>query len=100
MAERLAEFVAKNGRQFEQMTRERNPPDSASTQFQCVPAAGRRRAQLTARRFLHDTSSVAYAWYEHTLETALETAVAACAGAPRRGPSLPLERRSLLVAVR
>jgi hypothetical protein len=32
-AERLAEFVAKNGRSFEDMTRERNPGD---TPFKCV----------------------------------------------------------------
>jgi splicing factor 4 len=33
VAERLAEFVAKNGRQFEEMTRARNPGD---TPFKCV----------------------------------------------------------------
>jgi hypothetical protein len=37
VAERLAEFVAKNGRQFEEMTRARNPGD---TPFKCVRAGG------------------------------------------------------------
>ena len=43
-AERLAEFVAKNGPSFEDMTRERNPGD---TPFKCAPsrvAAGLTRA--------------------------------------------------------
>jgi hypothetical protein len=57
-----------------------------------------RRARLTLRSFLHDASSVAYAWYEHALETAL----AAGAGAARceLRVTRPQGHRLLLVAVR
>eukprot|EP00877_Chromochloris_zofingiensis_P007322 jgi/Chrzof1/2843/Cz12g00250.t1 len=49
VADRLAEFVAKNGRQFEDMTRERNPGD-------------------TPFRFLHNTSSKEYQYYQSKLK--------------------------------
>jgi splicing factor 4 len=40
VCERLAEFVAKNGRAFEEMTRARNPGD---TPFKCARAQRRKR---------------------------------------------------------
>ena len=81
MADKLAEFVAKNGPQFEEMTRQKNPGD---TPFKCVRECLYFFlltyfkiceilnliylivifcASVFAFRFLHDTNSALYKHY-------------------------------------
>lgn len=80
VADKLADFVAQNGAQFEDMTRSKNPP-SAENPFRrgsCLPNLHRKshafgtdsttHASRRARRFLHDTSSSTYKYYEWKLD--------------------------------
>ena len=77
VATKLAEFVARNGRQFEEVTRQRNPGDTPfkyalhhapSLSFVCL-VRGTPSETSTARRcrFLLDTSSADYKWYDQKI---------------------------------
>ena len=73
MAIKLAEFVARNGRQFEEVTRQRNPGetpfkydfDIESDVTICWPCTVEQaEMHLAMFRFLLDVSSPVYKWYD------------------------------------
>ncbi|KAL6569853.1 hypothetical protein OROMI_014367 [Orobanche minor] len=71
VADKLASFVAKNGRQFEHVTRQKNPgntPFNLGAPIEVLRATLRSRVQvLEARRFLFDENCSDYKYYEYRL---------------------------------
>ena len=107
MADKLAEFVAKNGRNFEDVTRERNAPDgpfrhalAACTAASLLSAA--QGAYRPVHRFLFEVGSADHHYYLRKLHEAERRLSSQTAGlqpkpAPPPAPE-PLARPSLPAA--
>ena len=69
---KLAEFVARNGRQFEEVTRQRNPGETpfkyvlnpVCFQSNLLCKVGKSKFFVCSARFLLDASSPVYKWYD------------------------------------